>query len=101
MLLAPKDLPGRHFDGDNVRSKLPLAPMGCGLWSNISCVGATGGRRKRIEEPSIADVLASWWPDWAYASVIAVPQLFIDVHLPRLRLAEVKLFLYFLESTDM
>ena len=70
--------------------------MGCGLWSNISCVGATGGRRKRIEEPSIADVLASWWPDWAYASVIAVPQLFIDVHLPRLRLAEVKLFLYFL-----
>jgi len=25
MLLAPKDLPGRHFYGDDVRSKLPLA----------------------------------------------------------------------------
>ena len=24
MLLAPKDLPGRHFYGDDVRSKLPL-----------------------------------------------------------------------------
>jgi len=34
-------------------------------------------------------------PDWNYAAVVAVPQLFIDVYLPRLRLAEVKLFLHF------
>ena len=40
-------------------------------------------------------MLASLWPDWNYAPVVAVPQLFIDVHLPKLRLAEVKLFLYF------
>ena len=57
----------------------------------------TSGRRNRIEDEkeSNADVLASLWPDWKYAPVVAVPQLFIDVYLPRLRLAEVKLFLYF------
>ena len=58
-------------------------------------VGTTEGRRRQIEEPSTADVVASWWPDWNHAPVVAVPQLFIDVYLPRLRLAEVKLFLYF------
>ena len=58
-------------------------------------MGTTEGRRKPIEEQSNADVLASWWPDWNRAPVVAVPQLFIDVYLPRLRLAEVKLFLYF------
>jgi DNA-binding transcriptional ArsR family regulator len=58
-------------------------------------VGTIGGRREQIEEPSNADVLASLWPDWNYAPVVAVPQLFIEVYLPRLRLAEVKLFLYF------
>ena len=55
----------------------------------------TPGRRKQIEEQANADVLASLWPDWNRAPVVAVPQLFIDVYLPRLRLAEVKLFLYF------
>ena len=58
-------------------------------------MGTTEGRRKRIEEPSNAEVLASLWPDWNRAPVVAVLQLFIDVYLPRLRLAEVKLFLYF------
>jgi hypothetical protein len=58
-------------------------------------VGTTRGRRKRVEEQSNVDVLASLWPDWKYAPVVAVPQLFIEVYLPRLRLAEVKLFLYF------
>jgi hypothetical protein len=58
-------------------------------------MGTTDGRWKQIEEPSNADLLASLWPDWNYAPVVAVPQLFIDVYLPRLRLAEVKLFLYF------
>jgi hypothetical protein len=58
-------------------------------------VGTTEGRRKRIEEPSNAEVLASLWPEWNRAPVVAVPQLFIDVYLPRLRLAEVKLFPYF------
>jgi hypothetical protein len=69
--------------------------MGYSLWSNNGEVERTGGRRKQIEEPSNADVLASLWPDWNYAPVVAVPQLFIEVYLPRLRLAEVKLFLYF------
>ena len=58
-------------------------------------MGTTRGRRKRVEEQSNVDVLASLWPDWKYAPVVAVPQLFIEVYLPRLRLAEVKLFLYF------
>ena len=39
--------------------------------------------------------LSGRWADWNYAPVVGVPQLFIDVYLPRLRLAEVKLFLYF------
>jgi hypothetical protein len=69
--------------------------MGCGLWSDDKGVGTTGGRKKQIEEPSSADAPASLWPDWNRAPVVAVPQLFIDVYLPRLRLAEVKLFLYF------
>ena len=74
----------------------PAQKMGCGLGSHNRVVGATGGRRKRTEL-SNADVvlLASQWPDRKHVFVNAVPQLFIDVHLPRLRLAEVKLFLYF------
>ena len=66
-----------------------------GLSSNNREVGTTGGRGDRIEEQSNADVLASLWPDWKYTPVVAVPQLFIEVYLRRLRLAEVKLFLYF------
>ena len=69
--------------------------MGCYLKSNNREVETTGKRRKQIEEESNADLLASWWPDRNHAPVVAVPQLFIDVYLPRLRLAEVKLFLYF------
>jgi hypothetical protein len=65
------------------------------LTSNNRDVGTTGRRRDRIEEQANADVLASWWPNWNHAPVVAVPQLFIDIYLPRLRLAEVKLFLYF------
>ena len=71
------------------------AQMECGLGSNNRDVGTSRGRRKQIEEESNAEVVASWWPDWNHAPVVAVPQLFIDVYLPRLRLAEVKLFLYF------
>ena len=66
-----------------------------GPWSNNRGVETTEGPRKEIEEQSNVDMLASLWPDWKYAPVVAVPQLFIDVYLPRLRLAEVKLFLYF------
>ena len=57
----------------------------------------TRGRRNRIEDEkeSNAEALSSLFPDWHYAPVVAVPQLFIDVYLPHLRLAEVKLFLYF------
>ena len=69
--------------------------MECSRWSNNRVVENTPGRRKEIEEQSNADILASLWPDWNRAPVVAVPQLFIDVYLPRLRLAEVKLFLYF------
>jgi hypothetical protein len=78
-----------------VRTATAKPPMKRGLWSNNRDVGTTGGPRKRIEEQSDADVLASLWPDWKYAPVVAVPQLFIEVYLPHLRLAEVKLFLYF------
>ena len=63
--------------------------------SNNRDLKTTGGRRKQSEEQSNADAPASLWPDWNCAPVVAVPQLFIDVYLPRLRLAEVKLFLYF------
>ena len=66
-----------------------------GARSDNRVVENTPARRKPIEEPSNADVLASLWPDWKYAPVVTVPQLFIDVYLPRLRLAEVKVFLYF------
>ena len=57
------------------------AQMKRGLWSNNRDVGTTEGRRKPIEERSNADVLASWWPDWNRAPVVAVPQLFIEVYL--------------------
>ena len=69
--------------------------MTYGLWSNNRVVENTPGRRNQIEEQASADAVASWWPNWNHAPVVAVPQLFIDVYLPRLRLAEVKLFLYF------
>jgi hypothetical protein len=60
-------------------------------------VEPTSGRRNRIEDEkeSNAEALSSLFPDWHYAPMVAVPQLFIDVYLPHLRLAEVKLFLYF------
>jgi hypothetical protein len=78
-----------------VRTATAKPPMKRGLWSNNRVVGTSGRRRDQIVEQSDADVLASLWPDWKYAPVVAVPQLFIEVYLPHLRLAEVKLFLYF------
>lgn len=60
------------------------------MWSHNRDVGT-----EQIEEPSNADLLASLRSEWNFSRVASVPQLFIDVYLPRLRLAEVKLFLYF------
>jgi hypothetical protein len=80
-------VPLRHYCG--------LIPMKRSARSNNRVVENTPGRRNRIEEQSNADILASLWPDWKYAPVVAVPQLFIEVYLPKLRLAEIKLFLYF------
>ncbi len=72
----------------DVHSGYSQAQMECGLWSNNREVGTTEGRRNQIEEQASADMLASWWPDWNHAPVVAVPQLFIDVYLPRLRLVQ-------------
>ena len=58
-----------------------------GARSNNRVVENTPGRRKPIAEQSNAYVLAALWPDWNRAPVVAVPQLFIEVYLPRLRLA--------------
>ena len=78
-----------------VRRRCGQVPMKRGARSNNRVVENTPGRRKPIAEQSNAYVLAALWPDWNRAPVVAVPQLFIEVYLPRLRLAEVKLFPYF------